>query len=78
VSASRVLSKEERRLVVDALRALAAETRRTKQNALGDRRFVCSPSVAAHIDQLSIRAGTLDRLAAEVNEYDVRLERLES
>ena len=76
--ASRLLTREERRLLVDALRAAAAEARRAKASAIAGATIVADPKIALHIDELSRRAGTLDRLAAEANEHELRLERLSS
>lgn len=78
MSASRVLTRDERRLLADALRLLAAETRRTKSNALANPNTIGRLSVTAQVDELARRAGTADRLAAEVVEYEVRLEKVVS
>lgn len=78
MSTSRLLTKEEKRLLADALRAAAKEARRAKGHALTDPRFVCNTAVTAHVDELARRAGTADRLATEVTEYEVRLEKVVS
>lgn len=75
---SRLLSKVEKRIVLDALRAHANEARKAKSAALVDPRHLCSPKAAAHVDELARRAGTADRLAAEINDLDVRLEKVVS
>jgi hypothetical protein len=75
MSTSRLLTKEEKRLVADALRVAAKEARLAKSHALADRRFICSTTQASHIDELARRAGTADRLAAEVDQYELRLEK---
>lgn len=74
----RLLSKEERRLLADALRLLGAETRRVKSNALANPKTIGSSSVSAHVDALSVRAGMCDRLASEISDYEVRLEKVVS
>jgi hypothetical protein len=71
----RILNKEERRVVTEALRLAAAETRKAKSTAVADSRFTFTSKQTAHIDQLSRLAGTQDRLAAELAELDIRLER---
>lgn len=73
--ASRVLSKEERRLAIEALRAAANETRRAKSAAVSDLSKAFTRSEQTHVDELSRRAGSQDRLASELGEYDLRLER---
>lgn len=78
MSATRLLTREERRLIADGLRALAAETRKAKSRALTDPKLICSAAVSAHVDELARRAGTADRLAAELSEYEVRLEKVVS
>lgn len=78
VIASRLLSKEERRLLADALRLLGVEARKAKSYALANPNTIGRLSVSAHVDELSRRAGTADRLAAEISEYEVRLEKAPS
>lgn len=73
--ASRVLSRDERRLLADALRLLASEARKAKSNALANPMTIGRQAVSAHVDELARRSGTCDRLAAEVAEYEVRLEK---
>lgn len=74
----RVLSKDEKRLLADALRLLGSETRRAKSNALANPRTIGIQSVSAHVDALALRAGLCDRLAAEISDYEVRLEKVVS
>ena len=74
----RLLSREERRMLADALRMLAAEARKARSRALTDPRLVCNQAVTAHVDALAVRASSADRLAAEITELEVRLERMES
>jgi hypothetical protein len=78
MSGARLLTKEEKRLITDALRAAAKEARRAKGHALTDPHFVCSASVTAHVDELARRAATADRLASEINEHELRLEKVVS
>ena len=73
--ASRTLSRDERRLLAEALRLLAAEARRTKSKALANPATIGLVAVSAQVDELARRAGAADRLAAEVVEYEVRLEK---
>lgn len=77
MSRSRVLTKEERRIVVDALRAAAAATRRAKADAQA-LTILDTATRTKHVEELSRLAGTQDRLAVEINELEVRLEKLES
>lgn len=72
---SRILTKEERRIVTDALRLAAAETRKVRTAAVSDTRYAFTSKQTAHIDELSRLAGTQDRLAAELADLDIRLER---
>jgi hypothetical protein len=78
MSTPRPLTKEEKRLIVDALRAAAKEARRAKGHALADPRFVCSATVTAHMDELARRSATADRLASEISEHELRLEKVVS
>lgn len=71
----RLLSKEEKQLLADALRAAAAETRRTRHAASA---HSAPPGMGrqAYIDSLDRRAQAQDRLASEISELDVRLEKV--
>lgn len=77
-TASRLLNVEEKRIVGDALRLLAAESRKAKSHALADTSRMFSVGQANRIDMLSHRAGTADRLAAEASEYEIRFEKVVS
>lgn len=55
MTTSRLLSKEEKRLLVDALRAAAKEARRAKGHALVNPSFICNTAVTAHVDELAAR-----------------------
>lgn len=76
---SRVLTRAERRMVIDAIAAAANAARHAKMLALNtDAPPTIAAAVKRHVDELAVRAGTLDRLAAELGTYEVRLERSES
>jgi hypothetical protein len=68
---TRLLTASERRVLIDALYRAANETRAAKAAAAKH------PKLANqnHVDELSKLAGTQDRLAAELGEYEVRLEK---
>jgi predicted O-linked N-acetylglucosamine transferase (SPINDLY family) len=70
---TRLLTPSERRVLVDALRRAASETRATSSAAANR----CAPLSANpnHVDALSKLAQAQDRLAAELAEYEVRLEK---
>lgn len=72
---SRILTREERRLVIDALVLAGRAARQAKAEALTG---PATPAIRAHVDELARRSGTLDRLAAELGSYDLRLEKPES
>lgn len=78
MSQPRVLTTEDRRLVTDALRLAAAEARIARSKALLNPGKIGHPAVTAQVDELARRAHACDRLAAEVAEHEVRLEKVVS
>lgn len=77
---SRLLSRGERRLVVDALRREANRLREARasyvvQAATGG---VTAESIRSRVEPIARDIGILDRLTLELQAHDVRLERLAS
>lgn len=74
----RMLTLEEKRLVLESLRAQSKKTRQAKSEAVMNPHRSFEVSQSAHIEELSRRAGDLDRLANELADYHLRLEKLPS
>ncbi len=66
---TRLLTPREKKIVRDALIRAACETRMTRHEALA------RELTAGNADQLAQLAHEQERLATEVNEHDIRLER---